>query len=161
MNIHLVLKAYERLERNLVVISNWKSSSYGKELYQKYHLNYNNILLLGPIYDSNELNYLRSNSSIYIHSHSLCGTAPSLVEAMSLGCACFCFDVSANRATTENKAEYFTSAFELEAMLYQVDSSALEKNSKHMYEIANRRYSWKLIGEKYRVSILKVINETK
>ena len=108
MNIDLIIEAYKKLDRIVVIISNWEISEYGRNLYKKYSNEYNNIILLNSIFDLDILNCLRSNCKIYIHSHSLCGTAPSLVEAMALGLAVICFDVPTNRNTTENKSSYFS-----------------------------------------------------
>ena len=45
---------------------------------------------------------------VYIHSHTFCGTAPSLVEAMSLALPIVAFSVATNYKTTEEKALYFS-----------------------------------------------------
>ena len=102
MNIEMVIKSYIKLERNLVVISNWSSSKYGQNLFKLYSNKYKNIKLMGPVYDRNKLNDYRYKAEIYIHSHKYCGTAPSLVEAMSLGLCVFSYNTQ-NKFTTENK----------------------------------------------------------
>ena len=71
---------------------------------KKQYSNYDNIFLINAIYEQRELDIIRFTAFCYIHTHSACGTAPSLVEAMYLGLPVFSFDVPANRATTENKA---------------------------------------------------------
>ena len=85
MNIHLLIEAYKEVpEKRIVIISNWHISEYGQRLFDENANKYDNIILLKAIYDSKELDTIRSHTSLYIHTHSLCGTAPSLVEAMSL-----------------------------------------------------------------------------
>ena len=154
MNIHILLDAYEKFgKRNLVVVSNWEISDYGIELKKKYLNKYRNIFIQDAIYDLSELNAIRSNALLYIHSHSLCGTAPSLVEAMSLGLPVISFDVATNRATTENDSNYFSDANSLIKILNNLDEISLKSLSKKMKEIAERRYKWSRITGLYRDQI--------
>lgn len=151
MNIHIIIDAYKRMpDRNLVVISNWEISDYGIQLKNENKGKYTNVFLCDAVYDLDELNAIRSNSSIYLHSHSLCGTAPSLTEAMSLGLAAVCFDVPTNRSTTEEKSFYFKDSESLINILSGIQESTLEKLRVNMREIANRRYTWKRIVELYK-----------
>jgi len=149
MNILMVLEAYVGTDRNIIIVSNWLSSNYGRYLYNMYSNKYQNILLLNAIYDKAELNKLRSNASVYIHSHTLCGTAPSLVEAMSLGLAVISHDTLANRYTTENSAEYYNNSKELNFLLSKLRKEWIMENKIVMKEIASKRYNWELIANKY------------
>ena len=113
-NIHLVLSAFESTPNGiLVLVSNWNSSKYGKDLWDKYHKKYKNIFLIPAIYEQEKLDVLRSNCYVYIHSHSFCGTAPSLVEAMNLSLPVICYNAQTNIETTENKTMYFKDEDEL------------------------------------------------
>lgn len=104
-NLHIVLDSFKNCpNKKLVMVSNWSISEYGIKLKNDFLNKYENIIILNAIYDSYELNAIRGNSTAYIHSHSYCGTAPSLVEAMSLGLPICSFDVPTNRETTEGKA---------------------------------------------------------
>ena len=51
----------------------------------KQYRNYNNIFLINAIYEQRELDSIRYSAFCYIHTHSACGSAPSLIEAMNLG----------------------------------------------------------------------------
>jgi glycosyltransferase involved in cell wall biosynthesis len=151
MNIHLVIEAYKKVpERNLVVVSNWEISEYGKNLKKENKDKFSNIFLLDAVYDVKELNVIRSNGEIYIHTHSLCGTAPSLTEAMFLKLPIICFDVNTNRATTENKSYYFNDTISLIKVLRTLKPDDLIKLQYDMNEIAQRRYRWERIVEIYR-----------
>lgn len=86
----------------------------------------------------------------YIHGHSAGGTNPSLVEAMFFGKPILAFDVIYNRETTEQKADYFSSA-EMLGTLLQKPYSAFETNAGNMVEIAYRRYRWKVIAHQYEI----------
>ena len=66
MNIHLAIEAYKSVpHRNLVVISNWQISNYGKTLLINNKDKYKNIILLDAIYDLPTINAIRSNCSLY------------------------------------------------------------------------------------------------
>ena len=149
MNIHLVLEAYSRSSRNLIMISNWETSEYGKNLYSLYHNKFSNIILNDAVYDKSLLNIMRAGASLYIHSHMLCGTAPSLVEAMSLKLGVVSYDVSTNRYTTENKAWYFNTVDDLANILSAMTNDEKSINQQSMKEIADRRYRWDVIANKY------------
>ena len=149
MNIHLVLEAYSRSSRNLIMISNWETSEYGKKLHSLYHNKFSNIILNDAVYDKKVLNIMRAGASLYIHSHMLCGTAPSLVEAMSLKIGVVSYDVPTNRFTTENKASYFSTVDELVNILSAMTNEERSINQQSMKEIADRRYRWDVIAKKY------------
>lgn len=149
-NIHLLLEGYtsSSTKNLLVVVSNWTSAEYGRQLKSKYS-GYENIILLDAIYDQDELDFLRKNAMAYIHTHSFCGTAPSLVEAMNLGLPVISFDVDTNRYTTGNKAFYFKNAEELSKLLSNLSDVELRKNAESMSEIAKNKYLWSIIIKKY------------
>ena len=148
-NLHMVLEAFCKLpNKRLVLISNWYTSEYGKDLLKQYSMK-KNIILLDAVYDLQELNAIRGNCFAYIHSHSFCGTAPSLVEMMHIGKPIFCYDTNTNHYTTEEKSQYFKNSNELVTL---IQDSSLESNSciaDNMTEIANRRYTWETISSKY------------
>lgn len=149
-NIDLILDAFKDVpSAKLVLVGNWEFSDYGKKLLEKYS-EYPNLKLLLPIYDQQMLDELRSNCAVYIHGHSVGGTNPSLVEAMSLGLPIFSFNVSYNKETTEEKAFYFSTKEELKKLLLNFhDKNKLKECAYNMLEIANRRYKWDTITEKY------------
>ena len=150
-NLHLVLKSFETfLSYPLVLISNWNISDYGKELYEKYKFS-NNIILLDAIYDKEELDYVRGNAYVYIHSHSRCGTAPSLVEAMLLTLPIISYDVPTNRETTKGKAVYFSSLNQLVQKLSSLTEKELKENRISMYDVASSEYTWEAISSQYNM----------
>ena len=110
---------------------------------------YKNIILLEAIYDPIELDVVRSHTSLYIHSHSLCGTAPSLVEAMSLNIPVISFDAQTNRYTTENKTLFFKDSLSLIKILKDIDDNKLLEIKEKMFKIARSRYTWKRISNIY------------
>ncbi len=154
-NIDMILESFKDKPLKLVLVGNWNYSSYGKKLREKYR-KYNNLLLLDPIYEQEQLDQIRGNCSLYIHGHSVGGTNPSLVEAMNLGLCCIVYKVDYNMETTENKAIYFGSGKELESIIsdYQNNNLDIESQENKMKEIAQKRYLWYIITEKYMNAFL-------
>lgn len=148
-NISMVLKAFSELPKHqLVIVGNWQNSEYGKNLFEQYQ-HAPNIKLLNPIYNQTELDVLRSNAFVYLHGHSAGGTNPALVEAMYLGLPVITYHVSYNKTTTEGKAFYFGSAEELKRRITEPSVIDFKNNAARMKEVANRRYTWKVIAHKY------------
>lgn len=148
-NIHLLLEAFAEYKKlGFICVGNWDDSAYGRELKQKYK-NIKGLWLSEPIYDQEALDTLRANCYCYVHGHSAGGTNPSLVEAMYLGLPVFAYDVQYNRATTENKANYFKTVDDLKKMIASMESQERVRTAKEMSEIACRRYKWEIISEKY------------
>lgn len=148
-NLHLLIDAFRDLpDKRLVIISNWNISHYGQEIWKKTNLR--NVILLQAVYDKNELDIIRSNTDLYIHSHSQCGTAPSLVEAMSYNIPIICYDVQTNRETTEYESFYYSNSKDLKLL---VSNLSIEKRldlKEKMFIIAKNKYTWKNISRKYQ-----------
>jgi glycosyltransferase involved in cell wall biosynthesis len=152
-NIHIVLEAFERFNGyKIVLVSNWNVSRYGKELKAKY-ASHPNMILLDAIYDKRELDYVRGNAYVYIHSHSRCGTAPSLVEAMCSQKAIVSYDAATNRETTHNKAVFFTDSISLSNTLCQITEEEIKCNQNEMFALASSAYTWKVIANQYKAII--------
>jgi len=154
-NIHLVLEAFHKIPQiPLILVGNWKDSIYGKNLLEKYK-EVDHFYLLDPIYDPTILNRLRSNCLVYIHGHSAGGTNPSLVEAMYLGLPIIAFDVVYNKVTTEYSGEYFSTTEELIEKVLMLSFNELQALGQTMKSIAERRYTWKTIAQKYEAVVLE------
>jgi glycosyltransferase involved in cell wall biosynthesis len=148
-NLHIVLEAFEKFsDYKLVLVSNWNVSDYGKKLWEKYQ-NHRNIILLDAIYNQAELDFIRGNAYVYIHSHSRCGTAPSLVEAMYLKCPVLSYDAPANRETTQDKAVFFSDTEKLVKILSSTNEKELDKISSELYALALKEYKWEKISQDY------------
>ena len=147
-NIHMVIEAFAKLDKVFVIVGNWDKSDYGINLRIKY-AGHGNLFLLDAIYDQRELDLLRSNSLVYVHGHSAGGTNPSLVEAMYLNLPVIAFDCSYNKATTEKQALYFKDAKQLNKILETITVQNLVELGDVMGKIAIKRYTWKVISNKY------------
>lgn len=147
--IDIILEAFSKMPSlKFVLVGNWNNSEYGKQT-RKYYQKFSNLILLDPIYDPEIINLLRSNCKYYIHGHSAGGTNPSLVEAMYLALPVIASDVPYNRATTEGKALYFKTADDLCSIVKDLTLEKLKQMSADMNGIAQRRYLWAIIAEKY------------
>ncbi len=149
-NIHVILEGMASSAKYpLVFVGNWNKSEYGKEVRKKYeHLDH--FHLLDPIYEPAQLNVLRSNCYLYMHGHSAGGTNPSLVEAMNLGLPIVAFDVMYNQESTEQQALFFKTAEDLEMIIEKMTDTIQQNLANKMFEIAQRRYTWKVIAQKYK-----------
>ena len=160
-NVHLILEAFAEMRKyTLVIVGNWDINEYGKELKVKY-APYDNIVLLDPIYNQKKLDILRSNAIVYIHGHSAGGTNPSLVEAMYLGLPVIAFGVSYNRTTTGHKALYFSGKEELMQIVKTTSLQKLNALSTVMKNIADQRYTWEIIANKYNYLVRKALKISK
>ncbi len=149
-NLHVVLSAFSKMpDKLLVIVSNWNISEYGRGLKTEYKDRFKNLILLDAIYNIVEINSIRAYAKVYIHSHSYCGTSPSLVEAMSLKLPILSFDVPTNRETTQNKAIYFSDTEDLILKLKNITQAELSILSDKMFEIANENYRWENICSQY------------
>lgn len=133
---------------NLIIVSNWEVSSYGIDIKDRIQ-NMQNIFALGPIYDNEILTNIRMGADLYIHSHSFCGTAPSLVESIYLGCPIICYDVATNREVTRNKLVYFKNSSEIISFINDYNSQKKEelKEISHLLKID---FKWSKIVNQYK-----------
>lgn len=142
-NCHLILEAFSKTNKKLVYIGNWDRSEYGRKLKANYS-KFPNLIIHNPEYNLDTLYSLRSNAAMYIHGHSAGGTNPSLVEAMFFGKPIMAFDCVYNRATTDNKALYFSDSEQLSSIIQKDDL-----NGKPLAEVAKDCYTWRKIASQY------------
>jgi glycosyltransferase involved in cell wall biosynthesis len=148
-NLHIVIDAFRAMpDKHLVLISNWSVSEYGRKLFAE-NQGIPNVTLQPAVYDSRELNFLRGRAVAYVHSHSYCGTAPSLVEAMCLGLPILSWDVPTNRETTQGNAIFFHSVDSLIEAIRESTPETLQGLAEKTAAIAQSEYTWKHIAEQY------------
>jgi len=144
-NVEMILESFSKTSKKIKFIGNWKNSGFGQAMMAKYK-NFENIEVLPPVYELSSLFELRMNCSFYVHGHSAGGTNPSLVEMMHFAKPIIAFDCNYNRASTEEKADFFSSAEELTKL---INLPISDNNAFHMKEIADRRYTWKIVKQQY------------
>ena len=144
-NVSMILEAFSKAQKPIKFVGNWDNSEFGRALKEKYSA-FDNIEIVDPIYDIEALSKLRAACSYYVHGHSAGGTNPSLVEMMHFEKSIYCFDCDYNRASTEELAEFFDSTQQLESILGRKSEV---NNASLMREIAQRRYTWKIVRSEY------------
>jgi glycosyltransferase involved in cell wall biosynthesis len=158
-NIEVILDGVvdSKSEQPFLVIGKHETA-FGKYLKNKFEAN-KNIRFLGGIYNLNHLNNLRHWSNIYFHGHSVGGTNPSLLEAMSSNCFIIAHDNIFNRSILEKDAMYFKSAKEVSAKMKLKKENQRNLIQNNRFKIENQ-FNWNLINTKYEELILQSMKGT-
>lgn len=144
-NLDELCRAFIGIDQKLVLISNFSSSEYGKRVLEKYS-NIDNIILINGLYNKGELDLIRRKCKAYIHTHTLCGTAPSLVEMIISRRPIISIDVPQNRFTLENSGVYFNTFDDLEKIL---SIGFDEENALTPVDLIEK-YNWQTIVNAYQ-----------
>lgn len=147
-NVAMILEAWTRLETPLVFVGNWDNSEYGRDLKGRFG-KHGHVYLLDPVYEPSALRAIRDRATLYVHGHSAGGTNPSLVEMMQFAVPIIAHGCTFNRHTTEGRALYFENADELTTTVAALTRDEAAEVSSSMNEIAQRRYTWDVIGKAY------------
>lgn len=141
-------------KRKLVIISNVLKNQFYETLEEKTHfLSDDRILFIGTVYDTEALLYFRKYAYSYIHGHSVGGTNPSLLEALSITNINILFDVCYNREVGEDSCLYFTKEKgSLKNVIEEVETFSLKKHEKYG-ALAKKRihedYTWEIVVNRY------------
>lgn len=124
-NIHRIISAYlaSGTRRPLVVVGDCSSPSYKESLESlaRRSEGEKRVVMPGSLYDRARLDALRCNCFAYIHGHSVGGTNPSLLEAMSARNLVICHDNPFNREVASDTALYFSDEQTLVEVLDRVE----------------------------------------
>lgn len=154
-NYELVIKEFMKsnIDKELIIISNIDSSNYYNELIKITNCNSDKrIKFINGVYNSTSLAVIRKNAYLYIHGHSVGGTNPSLIEALSLTDLNILYDVSFNKYAGMDSSLYFKFKGDLTKLLDDttyLDSIRKEKG-KLAKEIVKNNFTWKIIVDKYK-----------
>ena len=143
--IHELCDSFVGSAHTLVLISNLSNSKYGAGVIKKFS-SFKNIFLIDGLYDKKVLDLIRRQSYAYVHTHSLCGSAPSLIEMIICNKPIISIDVPQNRYTLQNQAVFFKDFSSLQNKLELVlenCSTAMPKS--HLIN----HYEWENIIQKY------------
>ncbi len=115
----------------------------------------NQVRFLGPIYNLNTLNNLRYYSKMYFHGHTVGGTNPSLLEAMSSQ-AFICANANEfNQAVLGKDAYYFNNQEEICALLNKSeDLDFVSQSIKNNLNKIKNDYTWSSIVDAYENLIM-------
>jgi len=154
-NIHAIVQAFLSSDSNrkLLIVGNFSSKKYESNVLKL--LEDKNaeqrVTLTGAIYDVSLLNMLRQNCYAYIHGHSVGGTNPALLEAMSMQNLVIAHDNEFNREVGGQTTLYFKDAGDLAAKIEEIENNP--DLFAHLKEAAYSRvmshYSWEDIAQEY------------
>ena len=88
-----------------------------------------NILFLGPIYNREKLFRYWSVADYYIHGHSVGGTNPTLIEALSISKPVVAYNSSFNKIILGPEAHYFKNIEELTSIILKKDLINIKSNA--------------------------------
>lgn len=154
-NYELVIKDFmnSKLKKKLVIITNLSSSNYYLSLKEKILFEKDKrIVFIDGVYDEIKLSVIRKNAYLYIHGHSVGGTNPSLIEALSLTNLNILYDVCFNRDIGGDACLYFKDEGSLTNLLNQ--KKLLDNNQKELGKKAKKlfenNFTWEKIILQYK-----------
>lgn len=103
-------------DEKLVMISNFSNSQYGRDILERFK-GFSNIVMIDGLYDKPKLDAIRRSCRAYIHTHTLCGSSPSLIEMIVCRVPIYSIDVVQNRFTLDGQATFFKDFDELTPLL--------------------------------------------
>ena len=157
-NIELICDAYllSDLQSPYYIIGN-VNTTYGNFLIKKYKNS--TIIFLGAIFNKDELDSFRYFSKLYIHGHSVGGTNPALLEAMTAKSFILCHDNKFNKSVIANGALYFDSIDSLKLIFNNSDIyHQKEKFIKENLESIEENYRWNIVVDKYENYFKRILN---
>lgn len=133
------------------------NTSYGSSLLNKYKNT--SIIFLGAIFNKDELDSFRYFSKLYIHGHSVGGTNPALLEAMTAKAFIICHDNKFNKSVISSGALYFKSVDSLKLIF---NNSAIYDNKevfvKQNLVSIEKNYRWNIVIDKYEDYFKRILN---
>lgn len=155
-NYELIIKEFMKTKskKRLVIITNHQNSKYFNQLLKKTNFDLDKrITFVGTVYNKSLLYLIRKNCFAYLHGHSVGGTNPSLLEALSTTKLNILFDVSFNREVGEDSCLYFSDKVDNLKNLIDISEEMSEKelgvyNIKSS-EVINNRFTWDFIVNEY------------
>lgn len=143
-----------KVDKDLVLVTNFEHNHFFTDLKKNTHFDQDSrIKFVGTVYDRELLKYIRENAFAYLHGHSVGGTNPSLLEALSSTKLNLLYDVGFNREVGRDAALYWNKGNGSLSNLLNRTSCMNEEDIKKLSVKAKKRvktaYSWKLITKKY------------
>ena len=110
--------------------------------------NCKNIIFLGAIYDRSKLFKYWKCADYYIHGHSVGGTNPTLIEALSLKLPIIAYNCMFNKKILNNYGSYFKTSNDLVSLIKS--GNFINKERNFDFKVFRREY----INEEY-IRLLK------
>jgi glycosyltransferase involved in cell wall biosynthesis len=157
-NIETILQGYVDAgsKKKMLVIGSTKSK-YGDYIYRKF--NNKGVVFLGSIFDIEVLNNLRYFAYLYFHGHSVGGTNPSLLEAMSCNVWICAHENEFNASILGEDAIYFQSSADVCNWIKHDMHQLTEKNKTNNIEKIKTQFSWPQVIADYESLMRKLYDE--
>lgn len=166
-NYEMILKGFlaSKTKCKLVIVCNYETEN--QEFLKRIesstdYKSDSRINMVGAIYSKDIIDWLRFYAVGYVHGHSVGGTNPGLLEALSATKVNLLYDVCFNREVGGNCAFYFKNHIELSNLIdvtATMDNSAKELIGKRAKERMIEKYSWKEIVERYQSLFKEIYNK--
>ena len=152
-NIITVVKGFisSDTKKRLIIVSDLPKSKYLSDL-KTIIKGEKSIQLIGPVYESKKLEVLRCNAFTHFHGHSVGGTNPSLLEAMSAGAPIIAHDNVFNREVLREYGLFFRDGDDIVnqiSLLEAKDRSWFETSSEKNRSRISQYYNWDRIFTEY------------
>lgn len=140
-------------KKDFAIITN-VNDKFLNELEKKLHFkNDKRIKFVGTVYDQELLKKIRENAFAYFHGHTVGGTNPSLIEALSSTDLNLLVDVDFNKEVADNCALYWNRNFgSLAKLIDEVDCLSKEEITEIGRRAKKRvaeEYTWDKICRQY------------
>lgn len=142
------------VKKDLVLITNVEHNKFYDELKKETGFDKDpRIKFVGTVYDGDLLKYIRENAFAYLHGHSVGGTNPSLLEALSSTKINLLYNIGFNKEVGQDAALYWDkSKGKLSKVLEETEymnENRINEMAKKAQKIIRGNYSWKFITSKY------------
>jgi len=155
-NVETILDGFDRSgEKKTFLVVGKTENAFGTYLKDKFREN-PNIKFLGGIYDINILNNLRYFTAAYFHGHSVGGTNPSLLEAMSSNAFIVANDNIFNKSILGEDALYFSTSDDVAQILTKDLSLKRDVYTKNNIRKIETLYTWDKIINDYEELFVKL-----
>lgn len=142
------------VRKDLVIITNVTHNQFFESLKEKTHFDRDKrIKFVGTVYNKELLKYIRENAFGYLHGHSVGGTNPSLLEALSSTNLNLLYKVGFNQEVAGKAALYWDketgSLSNLLNKAEKMDQAKINTLGQMSRQRIENNYSWQLITDKY------------
>lgn len=154
-NIYTIIDGFlkSKSDKKLIVIGNFSNPQYQEQILNLLSQDIDKrVLMVGGIYNNiHLLNMLRQNCFAYLHGHTVGGTNPSLLDAMSMKVIIIAHDNEFNKEVCQDYALYFNDSVKLAEIIDTVEQNSQKYSilKDNAYNRVVSNYSWEYIVNDY------------
>jgi len=146
-NIETILQGFVNSESDKMIVIGSTENKYGEYIKSKF--SDERIVYLGYVYGIKKLNVLRNFSNLYFHGHTVGGTNPSLLEAMSSNSLICAHNNEFNKAILGDDAFYFNCNKCITSLVNKTEIDERNLFVINNLEKVKNNYSWEKIVSDY------------